>query len=81
MAQPDLPSVHDSSQENKKEKEAAQPKATRRQRSKACFLKGVSYFAGDMEPLAKWMESKSTQIFCYTGQKSIFTNKKAERHT
>lgn len=28
------------------------------QRARACFLKGVSYFSGDMEVFGKWMESK-----------------------
>lgn len=64
MAQTDLPSEHDNTQEDRKEKEPVQP---RLQRARACLLKGVSYFSGDMEVFGKWMESKLTKI--------IFTEK------
>lgn len=60
MAQPDLPPEHNGSEEDKKETEPAPPQPTTLQRSKACFLKGVSYFSGDMEVFGKWMESKSS---------------------
>lgn len=53
MAQPKMPSKDDQSQDN------GQPAGvTRRQRAKACVLKGLSYFAGDMKPFAKWMENQ-----------------------
>lgn len=63
MAHPDLPPEHDNSQEDKKEKALVQPGPTSLQRARACFLKGVSYFSGDMEVFGKWMESKSLFIF------------------
>ncbi len=62
MAHPDLPSEHDNSQEDRKEKDSMQLGPTTLQRARACFLKGVSYFSGDMEVFGKWMESKSTLI-------------------
>ncbi|TMS04123.1 Urea transporter 2 [Larimichthys crocea] len=55
MAQTDLPSEHDNTQEDRKEKEPVQP---RLQRARACLLKGVSYFSGDMEVFGKWMEKQ-----------------------
>ncbi|XP_051279544.1 urea transporter 2 [Dicentrarchus labrax] len=58
MAQPDLPSDHDNSQENRKEKDPTQPGPTTLQRTRACFLKGVSYFSGDMKVFGKWMEKQ-----------------------
>ncbi|XP_070820974.1 urea transporter 2 [Chaetodon trifascialis] len=50
MAHPDRPSEHENSQEDRKEKDP-----TSLQRSRACFLKGLSYFSGDMEVFGKWM--------------------------
>ncbi|XP_070760128.1 urea transporter 2 isoform X1 [Enoplosus armatus] len=58
MAHPVLPSEHDNSQEDRKEKDPMQPGPTPLQRAKACFLKGVSYFSGDMEVFGKWMEKQ-----------------------
>ena len=60
MSQPDLPSDHDNSPEEKKEMDIVQPRPTNLQRARARFLKGVLYFAGDMEVFGKWMESRST---------------------
>lgn len=60
MAHPNLPSDHDSTQMDKKEKGPVQPAPTTLQRTKARFLKGVSYFSGDMKVFGKWMESKTT---------------------
>uniref|UniRef100_A0A3P9GXU9 Solute carrier family 14 member 2 n=1 Tax=Oryzias latipes TaxID=8090 RepID=A0A3P9GXU9_ORYLA len=52
MAQSDLTS--EKSQEGQ-----AQPSGTADcQRAKACLLKGVSYFAGDMKVFGKWMEKQ-----------------------
>lgn len=58
MAHPELPPEHDSSHEDKKEKDPVQPGPTKLKRARARFLKGVSYFAGDMEVFAKWMEKQ-----------------------
>lgn len=53
---------HFESENDNKEKEAAQAaeatRPTTLQRVRAKFLKGVSYFSGDMEVFGKWMESK-----------------------
>ncbi|KAM3610882.1 uncharacterized protein V6R79_010096 [Siganus canaliculatus] len=55
MAHPDLPSE---SQEDKKDMDLVQPQATTLQRTRACLLKGVSYFSGDMSVFGKWMEKQ-----------------------
>lgn len=61
MAQLDLPSEHGSSQERAQVKDPVeQARPTTLQRAWACFLKGVSYFSGDMPAFGKWMESKLT---------------------
>lgn len=61
MAHPDPPSEHDKSQEDTKEKDPVQSAGpTALQKARARFLKGVSYFAGDMPVFAKWMESELT---------------------
>ncbi|KAM9858312.1 urea transporter 2 isoform 1-T1 [Aulostomus maculatus] len=52
MAQPDVQPEHD-----KKEKDPQQSaRSAALQRARARFLKGVSYFSGDMEVFGKWME-------------------------
>ncbi|MEQ2185873.1 hypothetical protein GOODEAATRI_022655 [Goodea atripinnis] len=38
------------------------------QRTWARFLKGVSYFSGDMEVFAKWMESNKPSLLLFPGQ-------------
>ncbi|XP_073321609.1 urea transporter 2 [Pagrus major] len=53
MAHPNLPSEHDNSQEDRE-----QPAPTTLQRTRAHFLKGVSYFSGDMKAFGKWMEKQ-----------------------
>nr|XP_046243206.1 urea transporter 2 isoform X1 [Scatophagus argus] len=58
MAHPAPPSEHDSSQEDRKEKGLMEPRPTALQRTRACFLKGISYFSGDMQPFGKWMEKQ-----------------------
>lgn len=55
MPYPDSPSQDGNSQEERTE---AQARPTALQSARACFLKGVSYFSGDMEVFGKWMESK-----------------------
>lgn len=66
MAHPDLQSEHDSSQDQTKEKEPVHPAGpTALQRAKTRFLKGVSYFSGDMKPFGQWMESRLTQTAYY----------------
>ncbi|MED6284374.1 hypothetical protein CHARACLAT_018681 [Characodon lateralis] len=52
MAHPE----HNPSQEDKMEGQAKTAEASRWHRTWARFLKGVSYFSGDMEVFAKWME-------------------------
>ncbi|CAJ1068866.1 PREDICTED: urea transporter 2-like [Xyrichtys novacula] len=52
MTHPDLKS--NKSQEDEKNVS----KQSNLQRAKTCFLKGVSYFSGDMEVFAKWMEKQ-----------------------
>ncbi|CAN9513290.1 unnamed protein product [Ophioblennius macclurei] len=47
MAQPE----HEQPEEERKETQ----EQTKMKRAKARFLKGVSYFSGDMEPFGKWM--------------------------
>lgn len=64
MAHPDLASEHDNSHNDMKEKDPVQPGPTRLKRVKDRFLKGVSYFSGDMKSFGKWMESKLTLIVC-----------------
>lgn len=64
MAHPDILSEHDNSQEDRMEKDPIEPGPTALQKTRACFLKGVSYFSGDMEVFGKWMESKSTLTNC-----------------
>lgn len=59
MAHPDLQSEHRPSQEDGRDSQARPAGLTALQRTKACFLKGVSYFSGDMEAFGKWMESES----------------------
>ncbi|TDH12692.1 hypothetical protein EPR50_G00049920 [Perca flavescens] len=58
MADTDLPSEHGNSQENRKEKDPVQPGPTNLQRARARFLKGISYFSGDMKVFGKWMEKQ-----------------------
>lgn len=67
MAHPDLQSEHGSSaQDQTKEKEPVQPaRPTALQRARKRFLKGISYFSGDMKAFGKWMESKLMQMDCY----------------
>lgn len=49
------------SQEDMTEKDTAPPGgASTLQKARARFLRGVSYFSGDMEVFGKWMESKLT---------------------
>lgn len=57
MAQ--VSSTHDKSAENGKEDIPAKTRS-RMQRGRSCLLKAVSYFAGDMQPFAKWMQSIET---------------------
>ena len=49
--------MEDSTQVSMKEQELP-GRLTGLQKARARLLKGVSYFAGDMEPFGKWMESK-----------------------
>ncbi|XP_038559820.1 urea transporter 2-like [Micropterus salmoides] len=56
MAHPQ--SEHNNSQEDRKEKDPMQPGRKALQRARACFLKGVSYFSGDMKVFGKWMEKQ-----------------------
>lgn len=59
MAHPALQSEHDKPQVDKKDKDPVQPAGpTNLQKARARFLKGVSYFSGDMKVFGKWMESK-----------------------
>ncbi|XP_041854350.1 urea transporter 2 [Melanotaenia boesemani] len=58
MAHPDLPSEHDHSLEDRKEAQVQPAGAKTLQRTKSCFLKGVSYFSGDMKVFGKWMEKQ-----------------------
>lgn len=61
MAHTDRQSDHDKPQVDKKEKDPEQATGpTNLQKARARFLKGVSYFSGDMEVFGKWMQSKST---------------------
>ncbi|XP_022074013.2 urea transporter 2 [Acanthochromis polyacanthus] len=56
MAHPDLPPENEHSQEDKPKEQVQPAGPTRLQKAKARFLKGVSYFSGDMEVFGKWME-------------------------
>uniref|UniRef100_A0A3B4WLB1 Solute carrier family 14 member 2 n=1 Tax=Seriola lalandi dorsalis TaxID=1841481 RepID=A0A3B4WLB1_SERLL len=59
MAPLELQSEHDNSQKDMKEKDPVQPAGpTALQRFTARFLKGVSYFSGDMKVFGKWMEKQ-----------------------
>ncbi|XP_068559667.1 urea transporter 2 [Cebidichthys violaceus] len=58
MANPDLPSEHDNYQLDRKEPEPEQPGPRNEQTARARFLKGVSYFSGDMKVFGKWMEKQ-----------------------
>ncbi|KAK9522681.1 hypothetical protein VZT92_019130 [Zoarces viviparus] len=58
MANPDLPSEHDDSQLDRKEPETEQPGPRNLQTARARFLKGISYFSGDMKVFGKWMEKQ-----------------------
>ncbi|XP_041642499.1 urea transporter 2 isoform X2 [Cheilinus undulatus] len=44
---------------NKPQEDEPKKRASGLKRAKACFLKGVSYFAGDMPVFAKWMEKQN----------------------
>nr|AAD53268.2 urea transporter [Opsanus beta] len=56
MAHPD---EHENQQADGKENVPVQPAGpTRLQKARACFLKGVSYFSGDMKAFGKWMEKR-----------------------
>ncbi|KAL3975904.1 crooked neck [Sarotherodon galilaeus] len=58
MAHPDLPSQNGNSQEDRQEDRVQPGGATALQKARARFLKGVSYFSGDMEVFGKWMEKQ-----------------------
>ncbi|XP_029295683.1 LOW QUALITY PROTEIN: urea transporter 2 [Cottoperca gobio] len=58
MEKPNLPSEHDNSQEDGKEKDPVQPGPTLLQRSWTRFLKGISYFSGDMKVFGEWMKKQ-----------------------
>lgn len=60
MAHPYLPSQNGNSQEDRQEDRVQPAGATALQKARAHFLKGVSYFSGDMEVFGKWMESRLT---------------------
>ncbi|XP_062418241.1 urea transporter 2 [Pungitius pungitius] len=53
MANPDPPTERDDSPVDK---DPEQPGPRNQQRARACFLKGLSYFSGDMKVFGKWME-------------------------
>lgn len=53
---PKMP-TEQSSQEEPKET-AVKPDASTARTLRVCFQKFLSYFAGDMAPLGKWMESR-----------------------
>ncbi|XP_075871242.1 urea transporter 2 isoform X2 [Nelusetta ayraudi] len=52
-----ISSTHDKTAENGKEENPEKPRS-RMQRSRSCLLKAISYFAGDMQPFAKWMQKQ-----------------------
>lgn len=56
MAQ--VSSTHDKTAEKGTEANPEKPPSIM-QRSRSCLLKAVSYFAGDMQPFAKWMQSRT----------------------
>ncbi|XP_053182014.1 urea transporter 2 [Scomber japonicus] len=59
MAHTDRQSDHDKPQVDKKEKDPEQATGpTNLQKARARFLKGVSYFSGDMEVFGKWMQKQ-----------------------
>lgn len=53
---PEVPTVQ-KSQEDKPKESPVGPDASAMQTFRARFRKFLSYFAGDMAPFAKWMES------------------------
>lgn len=57
MAQ--VSSTHEKTAEDEREQNTEKPRS-RMQRGRSCLLKTVSYFAGDMQPFAKWMQSIKT---------------------
>lgn len=60
MAQIDLSPENNKTLKDGKEGSPVKQKNKTLQRSRACLLKTVSYFAGDMQPFGKWMESMAT---------------------
>lgn len=60
MAQIDLSSANNKTPEDGKEGSPMKQRTKTLRGSRACLLKVVSYFAGDMQPFGKWMESMST---------------------
>lgn len=57
MAQ--VSSTHEKAAEDGREQNSEKPRS-RMQSGRTCLLKVVSYFAGDMQPFAKWMQSMET---------------------
>lgn len=76
MAQ--VSSTLDKTAENGAEENPEKPRS-RMQRSRSCLLKAVSYFAGDMEPFAKWMQSIAT-LYCTSGRRCAVTSGIFELH-
>lgn len=51
-----VPEVKPEQQLDHDQEQAGPPPVRTTQKARACILKGLSYFAGDMTPFAKWME-------------------------
>uniref|UniRef100_A0A8C5DCL5 Urea transporter n=1 Tax=Gouania willdenowi TaxID=441366 RepID=A0A8C5DCL5_GOUWI len=62
MAHADLPTHLDQHQDQGKDEQRAVTQPTQLQKARKRFLKGLSYFAGDMEPFGKWMSSRMTAL-------------------
>ncbi|XP_028313688.1 urea transporter 2 isoform X2 [Gouania willdenowi] len=58
MAHADLPTHLDQHQDQGKDEQRAVTQPTQLQKARKRFLKGLSYFAGDMEPFGKWMSKQ-----------------------